>query len=285
MRKRGGKASSDGSQREVCVSLLRHNCVIETRAAQLDSRKRDDVCIASRTMPIHGSRATAEPHIVCERFWSSVSIYEGRERDATFSFIAFLSDNRYLNSTNGTTCHTMKTIISVILFLIFSINLLAQTSTAPTVGMHAPDFTLPYATKDSISKAFLKLSDFVGKRTVIVAFYPADWSAGCTKEVCTMRDNFAALRDLDAEILAISGNYVWSHFEWAKFHNLPFKLLSDHSHAVAKLYGSFGDKTLYNRRTIFVIDKKGTIAFENLTYSVTDLQDFEKLKSALASIR
>jgi peroxiredoxin Q/BCP len=178
----------------------------------------------------------------------------------------------------------MKTIFFAVLFLILATNIQAQNPTAPAVGSTAPDFTLPYATKDSIAKVFLRLSDYVGKRAVIVAFYPADWSTGCTKEVCTMRDNFAALEGLDAEVLAISGDYVWSHHEWAKFHNLPFKLLSDHSHAVAKLYDSFNDKSLYNRRTVFVVDKKGEIVYENLTYSVADLQDFEKLKSALATI-
>ncbi|MBF8295022.1 MAG: alkyl hydroperoxide reductase/Thiol specific antioxidant/Mal allergen [Bacteroidetes bacterium] len=179
----------------------------------------------------------------------------------------------------------MKTIFLAVLFLMFGANLQAQSPTAPAVGSIAPDFTLPYATKDSIAKVFLKLSDYAGMRTVIVAFYPADWSTGCTKEVCTMRDNFAALQNLEAEILAISGDYVWSHYEWAKFHNLPFKLLSDHSHAVAKLYDSFNDKSLYNRRTVFVVDKKGKIAYENLKYNVSDLQDFEKLKSALAMIK
>ncbi len=179
----------------------------------------------------------------------------------------------------------MKTIFSAALFLIFGVNLQAQSQAAPAVGSIAPEFALPYATKDSIAKGALKLSDYAGKRTVIIAFYPADWSTGCTKEVCTMRDNFAALQVLDAEVLAISGDYVWSHHEWAKFHNLPFKLLSDHSHAVAKLYDSFNDKSLFNRRTIFVVDKKGKIAYENLAYSVAGLQDFEKLKSALATIK
>jgi len=100
-----------------------------------------------------------------------------------------------------------------------------------------------------------------------------------------MRDNFAALQSLNAIVLAISGDYVWSHYEWAKYHNLPFRLLSDHSHAVAKLYDSFNEKSLYNRRTIFVVDKAGKIAYENLAYSVADLQDFEKLKTALAAIK
>jgi peroxiredoxin len=67
--------------------------------------------------------------------------------------------------------------------------------------------------------------------------------------------------------------------------NLPFKLLSDHSHSVAKLYNSFNEKTLFNRRTVFVIDKSGRIAYSNPDYSVADLRDFEHLKTALEAQR
>lgn len=179
----------------------------------------------------------------------------------------------------------MRTTLLVISFLVFVACLFAQEQTTPAVGAAAPDFTLPYATKDSISRMPLKLSDFVGNRATIIAFYPADWSTGCTKEVCTMRDNFAALQNLNADVLAISGDYVWSHHEWAKYQNLPFRLLSDHSHAVAKMYNSFNEKSMYNKRTIFVVDKNGKIAYENMAYSVADLQDFEKLKSALAALK
>jgi peroxiredoxin len=180
---------------------------------------------------------------------------------------------------------TMKTRISLVLFLAFGAFLHAQEVSAPVVGAAAPDFTLPFATKDSISRMPIKLSDFEGKRVVVIAFYPADWSTGCTKEVCTMRDNFAALENLNAEIFAISGDYVWSHHEWAKYQNLPFKLLSDHSHAVAKLYGSFNEKSMYNKRTVFVVDKHGAIAYENMAYSVADLEDFNKLKDVLAALK
>lgn len=152
-------------------------------------------------------------------------------------------------------------------------------------GQPAPDFTLPYATRDSISRVPVKLSDFQGKRNVILAFYPADWSSGCTKEVCTMRDDFGNLDKLNVEILAISGDYVFSHYEWAKHHDLPFKLLSDHSHDVAKTYESYNDKSGMNRRTVFVVDKQGKIAYADLQYSVADSEDFNRLKEALAQLR
>jgi peroxiredoxin len=179
----------------------------------------------------------------------------------------------------------MKTIILLVSFLFCGVSIDAQAQDELKAGDVAPGFALPYATRDSISRSPMSLSAFTGKRAVVLAFYPADWSTGCTKEICTMRDNFAALQALDAEVLAVSGDYVWSHHEWAKSLNLPFKLLSDHAHVVAKLYNSFNEKSMYNRRTVFVVDKQGKIAYVNMEYSVGDLKDFEKLKSALASVQ
>ena len=172
----------------------------------------------------------------------------------------------------------------LLLICIVIVPLVAQDSREPQVGQQAPEFSLPYATRDSIARVPLKLSEFAGKRNVVLAFYPADWSGGCTKEVCAIRDDFGNLQKLNAEILAISGDYVYSHFEWAKHHELPFKLLSDHSHQVAKAYDSYNEKSGMNKRTVFVIDKQGKIAFSDLQYSVADNQDFEKLKEALAKL-
>jgi peroxiredoxin len=161
-----------------------------------------------------------------------------------------------------------------------------KNSTSLNVGDTAPDFALPYATKDTIIfTPPLKLSELVGKRNIVLAFYPADWSGGCTKEVCTLRDNFGELEKLDAEILPISGDYVYSHKEWAKYHNLPFKLLSDHDHTVAKMYDSYNEVAGYNKRTVYVIDKSGKIAYMNLQYNVRTPDDFEKLQSILASLK
>jgi peroxiredoxin len=156
---------------------------------------------------------------------------------------------------------------------------------APSVGAKAPDFSLPYATRDSVSGSDLALSALVGKRTIVLAFYPADWSGGCTKEVCTLRDNFSALADLNAEVIGVSGDYIFSHHEWAQHHNLPFILASDHRHETAKKYGSYNDAYGYNNRTVFVIDKRGLIAYADLHYSVKDMASFEKLKDALKKLQ
>ncbi|MEX2117117.1 MAG: redoxin domain-containing protein [Bacteroidota bacterium] len=175
-----------------------------------------------------------------------------------------------------------KTLLLGLSFLVFSTSGLAQ---APRVGEPAPGFSLPYATKDSISKVPLQLSDIVGTANIVLAFYPADWSTGCTKEVCTLRDDFSNLEALNATVLGISGDYVWSHYAWAKHHNLPFRLLSDHRHDVARAYNSFNEQSNFTRRAIFVINRKGEIAYVDLEYSVADSLDFGRLKQALGSIR
>lgn len=156
---------------------------------------------------------------------------------------------------------------------------------APNVGEKAVDFTLPYATKDTLMMEGLKLSDLFGKGPIILAFYPADWSGGCTKEMCTLRDNFSALQELKAQIVALSGDYVYTHHEWAKHHNLPFTLVSDYGGKVAKQYDSWNDDYGMCKRTVFLIDNQGKIAYRDLEYSVKDQKDFEDLKKALADLK
>jgi len=158
-------------------------------------------------------------------------------------------------------------------------------SELPKVGQAAPDFTLPFATKDSVNSSGLKLSQVVGKNNIILAFYPADWSGGCTKEMCTMRDNFTSLSELGATVYGISGDYVYSHREWAKLLNLQFALLSDHDHEVAKAYASYSPEDGYNKRTVYVIDRSGNVAYIDLEYKAASTESFEKLKSALTKLR
>lgn len=179
----------------------------------------------------------------------------------------------------------MKSILLLLLVVsITAIDLSAQVLSQPKVGDPAPDFSLPYATKDSIGQEDLKLSAIIGQRSIVLAFYPADWSGGCTKEMCTMRDNFAELAKLGADIIGISGDYEYAHHVWAKELALPITLAADHRHFVARAYGSYNEMTGYNRRTIFVIDKKGLIAYTDLAYSVRDMNSFNKLRDALTKL-
>jgi len=154
----------------------------------------------------------------------------------------------------------------------------------PAIGEPAPDFSLPYANRDSVGFGSISLSQYAGKKIVVLAFYPADWSGGCTREVCTLRDNFDSLAGPDVEVLGISGDYPYSHHEWAKHHNLPFLLLSDARHTVAPAYRSYNPSSGYNKRTAFIIDKEGRFAYIDLEYSTRDMTSFGKLREALSAM-
>jgi len=176
--------------------------------------------------------------------------------------------------------------IAIILTLLCVPAVHAQAVPAPelSVGSAAPDFSLPFANRDSVGFGDISLSQYTGKKNVILAFYPADWSSGCTREVCSFRDNFEDLGRMDVEILGISGDSPYSHHEWARLHNLPFLLLSDNRHTVAPLYHSYNPTSGYNKRSVFIVNKEGNIAYINLAYSTKDTTSLEKLKQALSEI-
>jgi peroxiredoxin len=158
---------------------------------------------------------------------------------------------------------------------------------APKVGEVAPDFKLPYATQEEIHlkpEEWLALSAQHGKN-VILAFYPADWSGGCTKEVCTLRDTFAELAKLNATVFGISGDYVFSHHEWAKYHKLPFALLSDHDHKVARMYGTYNEAAGFNNRSVFLLDKQGVVRYANLAFKAGDKADYDTLRAELEKLK
>jgi peroxiredoxin Q/BCP len=158
---------------------------------------------------------------------------------------------------------------------------------APKVGEAAPDFKLPYATAEKIffrEEERMTLSSLKGKN-VVLAFYPADWSGGCTTEVCTFRDTFMEFGKLNAVVLGVSGDYVFSHHEWAKHHKLPFALLSDHDHSVARAYASYNDKYGLNNRTVYVIDKEGVVRYMNLAFKAGDKKDYDALRAELEKLK
>jgi peroxiredoxin Q/BCP len=93
------------------------------------------------------------------------------------------------------------------------------------------------------------------------------------------------LSDLGATVYGISGDYIYSHREWAKHHNLQFALLSDHDHSIAKTYSSYNAATGMNLRTVYVIERNGTIAYIDLTYKAGTPDSFEKLKTALTRLK
>jgi peroxiredoxin len=158
----------------------------------------------------------------------------------------------------------------------------------PAIGQAAPDFALPWATGEAMHlkpDEFLKLSEQRGSN-VILAFYPADWSGGCTAEVCSFRDGWGDLSKLNAKLFGISGDYVFSHKEWITHHKLTFPLLSDHDHAVSKLYGSFNPALGgINNRTVYLVDKNGVVRYKNLKFQATNKADYDTLRSELMKLQ
>ena len=122
------------------------------------------------------------------------------------------------------------------------------------VGSKAPDFTLL-----SQSGELVSLKDFLGKKPVVLYFYPKDDTPGCTKEACAFRDSFEEFRRLDAEVLGISSDSVESHRSFAMQHDLPFTLLSDGERKVRRLYGVPNTLGLFPGRVTYVIDEEGVV--------------------------
>ena len=129
-----------------------------------------------------------------------------------------------------------------------------RTKDTAAVGSKAPNFTLPSQSGEMVS-----LEDFLGKKPVVLFFYPKDDTPGCTKEVCAFRDSFEEFRKLDAEVIGISSDSVESHRRFAGKHYLPFALLSDAGGKVRKLYGVPNTFAVFPGRVTYVVDKDGVV--------------------------
>ncbi len=129
-----------------------------------------------------------------------------------------------------------------------------QTKDKVDVGSKAPDFALPSNSGETVS-----LSDFLGKRPVVLYFYPKDDTPICTKEACAFRDDLPEFGKLDAEVLGISSDSVGSHASFAAKHELPFALLSDEGGRVRSLYGAKTLGGLLPGRATYVVDREGVV--------------------------
>ncbi len=127
-------------------------------------------------------------------------------------------------------------------------------------GDEAPAFTLPDQDGSPVS-----LKDFAGG-PVVVYFYPADDTPGCTKEACQFNDNLTAFDRAGVKVVGISPDGAAKHTRFREKYGLRFPLLSDPDHGVMGAYGAWGEKTMYGKKTVgtirstFVVDGRGTIA-------------------------
>lgn len=147
------------------------------------------------------------------------------------------------------------------------------------IGKKAPDFTL---TNHDGSK--VKLSALLGKK-VIVYFFPAALTPGCTKEATDFNENLKAFEKAGYEVLAVSPDSVEKMQQFQKAHKLKFKLLADENLAVHKKYGAYGTKSMYGRtyegvlRSTFAIDEAGKI--ELALYNVKATGHVDSLRKQL----
>lgn len=121
-------------------------------------------------------------------------------------------------------------------------------------GDAAPDFEMPDQDGNPV-----RLSQFRGKRAVVVFFYPKDDTSGCTIEACRFRDDYARFQAADAEVLGVSGDSAASHRKFAKKFKLPFTLLSDAGGRVRKLYAVKKTFGVLPGRATYVIDREGIV--------------------------
>ncbi|MGH7214831.1 MAG: thioredoxin-dependent thiol peroxidase [Tepidisphaeraceae bacterium] len=139
---------------------------------------------------------------------------------------------------------------------------MAESSTGVIApGKAAPKFKLESSTGKSIA-----LSDFAGKKAVVLYFYPRADTPGCTKEACGFNQALADYDKAGVAVLGVSPDPVKEVEKFARKFNLNFPLLADEDHAVCEKYGVWQEKSMYGRkywgaaRTTFVIDQAGKIA-------------------------
>lgn len=153
----------------------------------------------------------------------------------------------------------------------------------PDVGRRAPDFSLPWANKDGVGpvEAPYQLASDRGK-TVVVAFYPKDFTKGCTAQLRTFAEHYDSLFGPDVVLVGISSDSVQTHSRFAASLGIPFRLLSDPDQRVSKQYSS-KDADGYNRRTVYVVGADGKVKFRNMRFNALDPKDYDELRAAVRS--
>ena len=186
-------------------------------------------------------------------------------------------------------------VVAVVLSL-----LAGAASAADAVDLKVGDAAPVFSVKGDSGKDW-KSADHVGKKIVVVYFYPADFTGGCTKQACGFRDDMAKLSSKDVEVVGVSGDSVKTHELFKQHHNLNFALLADVDGKVAEKFGvpyTLGEatakvkvddkdqsfvRTATIKRWTFVIDKNGKIAAKNSEVKAAEdskaiLELVEKLK-------
>ena len=143
------------------------------------------------------------------------------------------------------------------------------------VGDTAPKFSLSAYPDGTIS-----LDNFIGKKNVILAFYPKDDTPGCTKEMCAFSEDLSKFNSTDTQVFGVSCDSVKSHEGFTAKYNLKQPLLSDQDGKVGKMYGTMSEGKSNSARMLFLIDKQGKIQYihSGMPDNEELLQQIKKLK-------
>ena len=152
---------------------------------------------------------------------------------------------------------------------------------AIAVGQTAPDFSL----KDQYDKD-VKLSDFAGKKNVVLVFYPLDWSPVCTNEHACLVNDIKKFETLDAAVLGVSVDSAWSHKAYAEKMGIKYSLLADFNPrgAMAGKYGLYLAEKGITGRAIVIVGKDGKVAWLK-NYDVPVVPDVAEVTSALQQVK
>ena len=148
---------------------------------------------------------------------------------------------------------------------------------ALSVGTQAPDFTLAATNLGSVT-----LSKDLAEKSLVLYFYPKDFTPGCTTEACEFRDQFAAFRELDIPVFGISRDNLATHEKFKKTHRLPFELLADESGKVCKAFDALLPLIKMPTRVTYLLDSNHRIAgvfqglFENKAHVSAMLKQLKK---------
>jgi thioredoxin-dependent peroxiredoxin len=157
-------------------------------------------------------------------------------------------------------------------------------ASGPRIGDEAPDFSLPWASAEGIGgEQWFSLTALRGK-VVVLAFYPKDFTSGCTAEMKTFTERYADLFGDGVVVVGINADSLETHARFAGSLGLPFRLLTDRGQKVSRTYGSAGEQG-YNRRTVYVIDPKGRVAYVDLRFGALDPKAYSNLKAAIRDAR
>ncbi len=152
------------------------------------------------------------------------------------------------------------------------------------VGQQAPDFSLYNTEKNKVS-----LSDFKGKN-VLLLFFPQAFSSFCTKELCSVRDDINRYNQANAVVLGISVDSVNSLNRFREDQNFDFQLLSDFNKETSRAYDAIYENWVLDmkgvsKRSAFIVDKEGKIAYAEVLESPADLPSFEAINQTLAGLQ